>query len=132
MQSKELNKPAKKPPASQLLSHPLIVIGLTLLCILAIFSLQNSKKQAEISKQSIEQLEESVEQLEIESQQQAQIATAGQSEIAIEKMKRNELLLQKEGEIILQVPEKEALQINKTDAEVKGGPWEEWKRLLTN
>jgi len=127
---KNFSKTTKKQSSRQLLNHPLIVLGLTLLCILAILSLEKSKDQAEISKQSIKQLEDSVKQLENADQEQARIATTGQSELTLEKIQRNELLLQKTGEIILQIPEKEILPNNKEDSEVKNGPLEEWKRLL--
>lgn len=113
-----------------MLSHPLVLAAATLLCLLAIFSLEKSKKQAEISKQSIETLEKSVSELELAKDQQAANLAVGESSLEIEKIKRNELLQQKEGEIILQVPEKESISADRNASEKKNGPLEEWKSLF--
>lgn len=126
------NREKSNSPASvlHLLNQPLVIVAVTLLCLLAIFSLQKSKHSATISKESIEQLEQTVDELELAKEQQAAALASGESALAIEKIKRNELLQQKEGEVILQVPEREVLPGENEASEKKNGPLEEWKRLL--
>jgi len=130
--TRQPNKAKASAPASalQLLNHPLVLVVATLLCLLAIFSLQKSKHSATVSKESIEQLEQNVDQLELAKELQAAALASGESALAIEKIKRNELLQQKEGEIILQVPERELVSADRGASEKKNGPLEEWKSLF--
>lgn len=120
----------QKKEKPQFLNHPLVLASLTIACLLIVFSLQNSKKQAEVSKKSIEELERSVQILELEKQKKEKEVQNGQSSLAIEKITRNELLQKKEGEIVLQIPERESIIKDNDRKEEKSGPLEEWKKLL--
>jgi hypothetical protein len=116
-----------------LLNHPLLISVFTCLCLLVIFSLRESSKKASISKDSIQNLEKSVELIEKEVGSENEKLKNSQEEISLEKIMRNELLLKKEGEIVLQIPDEEQNKEENKDLEnKKNGPWEEWEKLLLN
>lgn len=113
-----------------LLQSPLAVLAITVLFLIALISLQNSKRQAAISEASLKQLEQETKQLEQQAAQSQIEFEQKQQEIAREKVIRNELLEQKEGEIVLQVPEKEQVSDSENQPSKKSNPFEEWKSLL--
>ncbi len=113
-----------------LLEHPLLIGIFTLFSLLIIFSLKESAKKATLSKESLSQLEESVEIEEKNLAKETEKLKNAQTELNIEKIKRNELLQKKEGEIILQIPEKENDQLQSNEREKINNPQEEWKKLL--
>lgn len=119
----------KPVPLLALLQSKLSLIIITLLCLLGLWSLRISQEQADISKDSLNKLQQEVAQLELELTQAEQATASKQSQLAREKIIRNELLGQQEGEIILQVPEKEDWPVP-VEGETKNTPLEEWKRLV--
>lgn len=114
-----------------LLSHPLAIAIVTVLCLLSIISLRESSQNALISKKSLEQLEEKVKFAEKELIQAKKDLEQGQDPLAVEKIQRNELLQKKEGEIVLQIPDQEEVKSQQNEAQLKkNGPLEEWLKLL--
>jgi len=116
----------------KILSHPLFLGIFTCLCLLVIISLRESSKQALVSKESIQKLEQSTEIIEQELIEEQQKIDEKQEKIILEKIMRNELLQKKEGEIILQIPEKEINNDHDDNLEShSSGPLKEWKKLFS-
>lgn len=120
-----------KEKIKNLLESPMVVVFFTIICILAIFSLHKSSQKAEISKESIQNLEEGLKIEEKNLEKEKDKLKNSQEQLTIEKMKRNELLLKREGEITIQIPEKEqTLAKNSEEKEEINSPQKEWKELL--
>ncbi len=116
----------------KILSHPLFLGIFTCLCLLGIISLRESSKQAIVSKESIQKLEQSTEIIEQELIKEQKKIDEKQEKIVLEKIMRNELLQKKEGEIILQIPEKENSNNHDDNLESQSsGPLKEWKKLFS-
>ncbi len=120
-----------KEKIKNLLESPMVAVFFTIICILVIFSLHKSSQKAEISKESIKNLEEGLKIEEKNLEKEKDKLKNSQEQLTIEKMKRNELLLKREGEITIQIPEKEqALAKNSEEKEETNSPQKEWKELL--
>lgn len=116
----------------KILSHPLFIGIFTCLCLLGIFSLQESSKQALVSKESIQKLEQSTAIIEQELIKEQKKVDEKQEKIILEKIMRNELLQKKDGEIVLQIPEKETANNHNENLETQSsGPLKEWKKLFS-
>lgn len=113
-----------------ILSHPLSVLIFTILCLIFIFSLRESAKKAQVSKESIQKLEQSVNQMETELKNEQEKSADAQSDLSTEKIIRNELLQKKEGETILQIPDRDDSGSTDEEKLEKTGPLDEWRELL--
>lgn len=121
----------------QILEHPLMVILISLLAIVLILSLQESKQKALIDSSNLEQNRENIELIEQKVEQKAEYFEQVQDDLYKEKIRRNELVKNKIGETVILIPETnfestslEETTLDKTDYRVQN--WKSWWQLLTN
>ncbi|MFZ5376537.1 MAG: FtsB family cell division protein [Patescibacteria group bacterium] len=113
----------------KILTNPFVILAITLLAITFFLSLQKSAKQATYSKQSIEQLEAEVQELEKIRDEDKKKLELADKPIAKEKIIRNELLMQKPGEYVVQI----AVETETTAKELSPTPRppiQAWMELL--
>ena len=124
--SKRKNNERKKLKIS--LSHPIFLLIFTILAIVSIISLRKTNEKASISRKNIENLEETVAELETAVEEGKEDLEDSQNEIYKEKIIRNELLQKKEGEIILQIPEVKEEEMEEVVEDQ--GQLEAWRKLI--
>ena len=109
--------------------HPLIILLVTIIFLLFIFSLRKTAQKSEISSQNVAVLEERIDQLTGEIELEKQALDYANSPLAKEKILRNELLLQKPGEYVLQIAGEENLTTENIENADKSN-LEAWKELV--
>lgn len=114
---------------NKLLSHPLVVVTITLLFVLFWWSLYRTVQSFDQSSNHLAELRGQVDQATQEVQQLEQDLQAAKSDLTKEKIVRNELLQQKPGEYVVKI---EWPQERKTTTAAPDTltPWEEWQKLL--
>lgn len=116
--------------STSFLTHPLVVVFFTVLCLLMSFSLYQSRQTAEVSRESLENLEQTTQQLEEQVQKKEREATLKSTSFAQEKAIRDSLLQKKEGETILQIPAVEEASPTPNPSPTPPSAWQAWKALL--
>ncbi|OGJ37577.1 MAG: hypothetical protein A2383_00980 [Candidatus Pacebacteria bacterium RIFOXYB1_FULL_39_46] len=114
---------------NKIISHPLVIVVLTVLAVLFIFSLRKTAQKSQIAIENVAILEESIQDLANQIEKERELIDYSNTDLAKEKILRDELLLQKPGEYVLQIPDDETLLIEDTIAKQKT-PWEEWRAVL--
>lgn len=115
----------------QIIQHPLTLLTAICLVLVFSFSLMRNRQKAQISEDSLKQLQDNIESLESAVSNKSEQLQQSQSQLAREKIIRNELLQQQEGEIVLQIPEAELRdQLNKEEEQSDNSPLEAWKNLF--
>ena len=112
-----------------LLKHPSVVLLLTIFAVLYYVSLDSSAQKATVSSDTVEVLEQEVNQMTLEVSDLEKKLEAANHPISKEKVIRNELLMQKPGEYVLQLPPIESSETPAVQKAEKSA-WEEWKEVL--
>src|SRR5688500_128724 len=109
---------------TSLLKHPFILVIITVVALFYYLSLDKSAQKAEISSQTVLDLEQEIGQISGEVAILEKQLESANHPISQEKIIRNELLMQKPGEYVLQLPSIEVIEKTPPQAETKT-PWEE-------
>lgn len=112
-----------------LLKHPVVALLITIFAVLYYLSLDSSAQKATVSSNTVEELEQEVNQMSNEVAVLEKKLDTANHPITQEKVIRNELLLQKPGEYVLQLPPIEVKETPPPTVEKKT-PWEEWQAVL--
>jgi cell division protein FtsB len=119
----------------QILENPLMIILISFLAILLIFSLQESKQKALLDSENLEQNRENINLLEKDVQDKEEFFAQTQNDLYKEKIMRNELIKNKKGEIVIQIAKtdfdpiiKEEVDSDKIDYRLQN--WQSWWQLL--
>ncbi len=118
---------------SQLIYHPVVLIGLTLASLLFFLSLLKTTQQTQYSAQNIKKMQEKVAQTEAEVEDIQLSLDKARQPLSQEKIIRNELLMQKPGEYVVQISDESLKHDSKQKTETKTQgktPWESWQELL--
>lgn len=113
----------------KLLAHPLVILAITLVCGLLVFSMQKTAGKSRVSSDNISVMEQEVAELNTQLELEKQALEYGSSDLAKEKILRNELLLQRPGEYVIQIPDLDQVR-NQTAETTAKTPWQEWSELL--
>lgn len=112
-----------------LLKHPVVALLITIFAVLYYLSLDSSAQKATVSSNTVEELEQEVNQMSNEVAVLEKKLDTANHPVTQEKVIRNELLLQKPGEYVLQLPPIEVEETPSPTVEKKT-PWEEWQTVL--
>jgi len=119
-------------------SQPLIMILVLLLSILAILSLRESDRKANLVKENLVNNQKNVAKLRDEVKNKKELLISSQNDLYKEKIQRNELLQQRPGEMVLQValPNKESQTSDQQKTisrqEQWQSNWQAWWKLIAD
>lgn len=114
------------------LSHPLVLILFTLLCITFFFSLRENQKSNQQVEENVKNLERIIKEKELNINQTKEKLEEANSPLSQEKIIRNDLMMKKEGEYVVQIPN-EMIQVEEEQSvEAEKSIWDEWNDLLFN
>lgn len=113
-----------------LLAHPLMVVLLTIVAGIFMFSLYVSAKDTRNGTETLQQLEESLQRQQARVQELEAQAILSSDPFVQEKIQRDERLQQKPGEIVLQLPSMTVPSPTPEPTPVPTTPWQEWRQLL--
>ena len=114
----------------KIMSQPLVMIAITAICIVFIFSLQDSSYKRSRAQLAVSDTQREVSNLESGVEELRSRIDSEETKLMVEKIIRDELLMNKEGEYTVQltgeiiVPKEEEVEI-----EIKT-PFEEWVSLV--
>lgn len=114
---------------TSLLKHPIVLVTVTVVALFYYLSLDKSAQKADISSQTVQDLEQEIGQISGEVAILEKQLESANHPISQERIIRNELLMQKSGEYVLQLPTIEVTEKIPPPAESKT-PWQEWKEIL--
>ncbi|MFH2118580.1 MAG: hypothetical protein ABII10_02510 [Candidatus Paceibacterota bacterium] len=114
---------------NKIISHPLVILILTVMAVLFILSLRKTAQKGQIATENVALLEKSIQDLADQIEEEKRLIDYSNTDLAKEKILHNELLLYKPGEYVIQIPDDEVLLIENANLEQKT-PWEEWREEL--
>lgn len=113
----------------KLLFHPVTILVFTVFILAGILSLQRTTREIRSSTETIQNLDQEINQIEGQvADLEAELEHAS-SEFAKEKIIRDELLMQKPGEFVIQMPPIPSPSPKGEILTVRT-PWEEWRGIL--
>jgi cell division protein FtsB len=113
----------------KILYHPLTILAISLLVIIAIFSLRSNLKRLSLSQENLKSAQMAYEKVKQETAEDETLLEQLQQPFVQEKITRNELLRQKDDEILIKLPDiiiehKEPNEIQEKTV------FEQWKEVL--
>ena len=113
----------------KVVSHPLVVLVITLILGLFWWSLYRTILSFGSSQHYLAELHEEVNHQASQVEKLKQQLQEAQDPLTKEKIARNELLQQKPGEYVIKIDEDATPAINQPQEEIKT-PWQQWRELL--
>jgi type II secretory pathway pseudopilin PulG len=113
-----------------LLEHPLVIVIITVVAGIFMFSLYVSSNRGRSGEETLSSLEQSVTNQQERVRTLEEQAQLSKDPFVQEKIQRDERLLQKPGEIVLQLPPLTVASPTPEPKPTPDTPWQEWKQLL--
>lgn len=113
----------------KLLYHPLTILVITFLVIIAITSLRSNQKRVSLSQENLKSAQIAYEKEKRETTKEKALLEQLQQPFIQEKIARDELLRQKNNEILIKLPDIVIQQKENTEVQQKT-VFEQWKDVL--
>lgn len=115
-----------------LLSHPLVIIVLSVIALSSIISFFVSSRSSKTGAETLDALDTSLARQQERVTELELQAKLSNDPFIQEKIRRDERLLQREGEVVLQLPVVTAIPTIPEPTPTPLSIWQEWKQLFLN
>lgn len=120
----------------RIIFHPVILIIFTLVSIFFSFSLYQSAQKTKISSESLQLLQQEIENAKAEQEKLELALRESESSVTKERIIRDELLMKRPGEYVIQLPDipeqgkLSASAESSADSWYSSSIWKEWQQIL--